>query len=53
MLGTVVKTKRVFRVAEVNMDEEGEVTVRATEYPCTPDGRSQIADFDASLFDVR
>ncbi|CAB5223212.1 hypothetical protein UFOVP383_5 [uncultured Caudovirales phage] len=53
VLGTVVKTKRVFRVAEVNMDEEGEVTVRATEYPCTSDGRSQIADFNASLFDVR
>jgi hypothetical protein len=53
VLGTVVKTKRVFRVAEVNMDEEGEVTVRATEYPCTSDGLSQIADFDASLFDVR
>ena len=53
VLGTVVKTKRVFRVAEVNMDEEGEVTVRATEYPCTEEGLSQIADFDASLFDVR
>ena len=53
VLGTVVKTKRVFRVAEVNMDEEGEVTVRATEYPCTAEGLSQIADFDASLFDVR
>jgi hypothetical protein len=53
VLGTVVKTKRVFRVAEVNMDEEGEVTVRATEYPCSSDGLSQIADFDASLFDVR
>jgi hypothetical protein len=53
VLGTVVKTKRVFRVAEVNMDEEGEVTVRATEYPCTSDSLSQIADFDASLFDVR
>jgi hypothetical protein len=53
VLGTVVKTKRVFRVAEVNMDEEGEVTVRATEYPCTTDGLSQIANFDASLFDVR
>ena len=53
VLGTIVKTKRVFRVAEVNMDEEGEVTVRATEYPCTSDGLSQIADFDASLFDVR
>mgnify|MGYP003647757175 CR=1 FL=1 len=53
VLGTTVKTKRVFRVAEVNMDEEGEVTVRATEYPCTSDGLSQIADFNASLFDVR
>lgn len=53
VLGTVVKTKRVFRVAEVNMDEEGEVTVRATEYPCTAEGLSQIADFDASLFTIR
>jgi hypothetical protein len=53
VLGTVVKTKRVFRVAEVNMDEEGEVTVRATEYPCTADGLSQIADFDANLFSIR
>jgi hypothetical protein len=53
VLGTVVKTKRVFRVAEVNMDEEGEVTVRATEYPCTTDGLSQIADFDANLFSIR
>jgi hypothetical protein len=53
VLGTVVKTKRVFRVAEVNMDEEGEVTVRATEYPCTSDGLSQIANFDANLFTIR
>lgn len=53
VLGTVVKTKRVFRVAEVNMDEEGEVTVRATEYPCSSDGLSQIANFDANLFSVR
>ena len=53
VLGTIVKTKRVFRVVEVNMDEEGEVTVRATEYPCTADGRSQIADFDANLFAIR
>jgi hypothetical protein len=53
VLGTVVKTKRVFRVAEVNMDEEGEVTVRATEYPCSSDGLSQIADFDANLFSIR
>ena len=53
VLGTIVKTKRVFRVAEVNMDEEGEVTVRATEYPCTAEGLSQIADFDASLFTIR
>ena len=53
VLGTIVKTKRVFRVAEVNMDEEGEVTVRATEYPCTTNGLSQIADFDANLFSIR
>jgi hypothetical protein len=53
VLGTVVKTKRVFRVAEVNMDEEGEVTVRATEYPCSSEGLSQIANFDANLFSIR
>ena len=53
VLGTVVKTKRVFRVAEVNMDEEGEVTVRATEYPCTSDGLSQIANFSSNLFTTR
>jgi hypothetical protein len=56
VLGANPTRKRVFRVTEVQMDEEGEVTVRATEYPCEQDGgvlRSRIADFSDALFRVR
>lgn len=53
VLGTAVKAKRVFRVVEVQMDEEGEVNVRATEHPCDTSGLSLIADFTDSLFTVR
>lgn len=56
VLGTVLDSKRIFRVAEVSMDEEGEVTVRATEYPCERSGTqylSHVADFRSELFDVR
>jgi hypothetical protein len=35
------------------MDEEGEITVRATIYPCTTDGQSLIADFSDNLFTIR
>ena len=37
--------KRVFRITEVELDEEGEVTVRAVEYPCDDEDRALIADF--------
>jgi hypothetical protein len=53
VLGNEVTTRRVFRVSEVQMDEEGETTVRATHYPCTPDGLSLLSDFSSNLFTVR
>lgn len=55
VLGTTLDTKRVFRVTEVEMDEEGEVTVRGTEYPCQRDGPqllSRIANFADGLFNI-
>lgn len=53
VLGQSVRSKRVFRVSQVDMDEEGEVTVRATAYPCDSSDRSLIADFTDNLFTVR
>lgn len=53
VLGTAVKSKRVFRIVEVQMDEEGEVSVRATEHPCDESGQSLIADFSDGLFSIR
>jgi hypothetical protein len=53
VLGQSVRSKRVFRVSQVDMDEEGEVTVRATIYPCDANDRSLIADFTDNLFTVR
>jgi hypothetical protein len=52
VLGQKTTTRRVFRVTEVEMDEEGEITVRGTNYPCTSDGLSEIADFSDSIFTV-
>lgn len=42
VLGTNVKNKRVFKITEVQMDEEGEVTVKALEHPCDENGNSLI-----------
>jgi hypothetical protein len=53
VIGNKVKRRRVFRVTEVQMDEEGEVTVRATIYPCDTDDNSLIADFRDSLFTIQ
>jgi hypothetical protein len=56
VLGTKVDRKRVFRVTEVQMDEEGEVSVKAMEHPCQDvDGKllSRIANFSNALFSVR
>jgi len=43
VLGTAVRSKRVFRVTEVNMEEEGETTLRAVEHSCNSNGLSLIA----------
>lgn len=53
VLGTTVKTKRVFRVSDVQMDEEGQVTVRATVFPCDTNDNALISDFSDNLFTVR
>lgn len=56
VLGTTITRKRVFRVTEVQMDEEGEVSVKAIEHPCIESGSqtlSLIADFADNLFTVR
>ena len=53
VLGAKADRKRVFRVTEVQMDEEGEVTVKAVEHPCDNDNGtllSKIADFSDALF---
>jgi len=55
VLGTALRSKRVFRVTEVELAEEGEITVRAIEHPCEESGgqaRSLIARQDASLFKI-
>jgi hypothetical protein len=51
VLGQAVRSKRVFRVTEVTMEEEGETTVRAVEHPCNADGQSLIAEGIASYAD--
>ena len=43
VLGQTVRSKRVFRVTEVTMEEEGETTIRAVEHPCAANGESFIA----------
>ena len=53
VLGTTVKTKRVFRVSDVQMDEEGQVTVRGTIFPCDANDNALISDFSDNLFTVR
>jgi len=56
VLGHAVRSKRVFRVTEVTMEEEGETTVRAVEHPCDPNGLSLIAEgiasYAAGLFTI-
>ena len=44
--------KRVFRITEVEMDQDSEVTVRAMEYPCDDEDRAYVADFRPEGFDV-
>ena len=44
VLGQTVRSKRVFRVTEVTMEEEGETTIRAVEHPCDTNGQSLVAE---------
>lgn len=56
VLGQTITKKRVFRVTEVQMDEEGQVTVSAIEHPCVESGGrtlSLIASFADSGFNIR
>lgn len=53
VLGTNSNGKRVFRVTDVSLSEEAEVTVRAVEHPSSISGgsaRSLVADLSAGLF---
>jgi len=56
VLGHAVRSKRVFRVTEVTMEEEGETTIRAVEHPCDASGLSLIAEgiasYAAGLFTI-
>jgi hypothetical protein len=56
VLGQAVRSKRVFRVTEVTMEEEGETTIRAVEHPCDANGQSLIAEgiasYAAGLFTI-
>jgi hypothetical protein len=55
VLGAKADRRRAFRVTEVQMDEEGEVTVKALEHPCEESGGkllSRVADFSDGLFFV-
>jgi hypothetical protein len=55
VLGTQLTNKRVFKVGEVEMDEQGEVTIRANEHPCIEEAgvtQSLIAQQDETLFTI-
>jgi hypothetical protein len=43
VLGQAVRSKRVFRITEVTMEEEGETTVRGVEHPCDTSGNSYLS----------
>lgn len=56
VLGQTITRRRVFRVTEVQMDEEGQATVSAIEHPCVEsDGQtlSLISRFADSAFNIR
>lgn len=55
VLGNEIRRKRVFRVTEVNMDEEGEVTIRASEHATNANGQSLLGlgMIDSSLWTVQ
>ena len=55
VMGKEAPNKRVYRVVEVALEEEGEVSIKAIEYPCFEESgatRAKIADFRSSKFVV-
>ncbi len=52
VMGIDAGKKRVFRITEVEMDQDSEVTVKAMEYPCDDEDRAYVADFRPEGFDV-
>ena len=55
VMGSEKPRKRVFRVTELAIEDEGELSVRAIEYPCFESNgkiRAEIADFRSSKFEV-
>jgi hypothetical protein len=55
VMGASKPNKRVYRVSEVAIEEDGEISVKAIEYPCFEESggtRAHIADFRSSNFDV-
>ena len=52
VMGFDTPSKRVFRITEVALEEEGEVSVKAMEYPCDNELRAKVADFRSFKFDV-
>ena len=55
VMGLSKPYKRVYRVTEIAIEEEGEVAIKALEYPCFEENgklRARIADFRADNFVV-
>ena len=55
VMGVQKPNKRVFRVTELEIEGDGELSVKAIEYPCFESGgkiRAEIADFSSSKFEV-
>ena len=55
VMGVEKPDKRVFRVTELAIEGDGELSVKAVEYPCFESGgkiRAEIADFSSSKFEV-
>jgi hypothetical protein len=53
VLGNTSDSRRVFRVTDVSLNEEAEITVRGVEHPCSINGAtttSLVADLSDGLF---
>ena len=54
-MGNEKPNKRVFRVTELEIEGDGELSVKAVEYPCFESSgkiRAEIADFRSDKFEV-